>query len=98
MFQQQKQTGFLVPGRPKKWRAMAFDIFEKVVQTRIEGTHVDERDSNKMWLVRYLEVNSLFSFIFLSKTKKWLTVNKATYIRRFKGDQDLMWALFSSTL
>lgn len=54
--QQQKQTGFLPPGRPKRWRAMAFEIFEKAVQTRIEGTHVDERESNKMWLVRYLEV------------------------------------------
>lgn len=54
--QQQKQTGFLAPGRPKKWRTMAFDIFEKAVQTRVEGTHVDEKENNKMWLVRYLEL------------------------------------------
>lgn len=54
--QQQKQTGFLAPSRPKKWRNMAFEVFERAVSTRIEGTHVDEREHNKMWLVRYLEL------------------------------------------
>lgn len=54
--QQQRQTGFLAPGRPKRWRKMAFEVFERAVSTRIEGTQVDEREQNKMWLVRYLEL------------------------------------------
>ncbi|KAJ8884588.1 hypothetical protein PR048_016445 [Dryococelus australis] len=54
--QRQRQSGFLAPGRPKKWREMAFSVLEKSVAQRIEGTQVDERDSNKMWLVRYLEL------------------------------------------
>ncbi|XP_018332170.1 exocyst complex component 3 [Agrilus planipennis] len=53
---QEKQNGFLPPGRPKKWRAMAFEVLEKSVATRIEGTQVEERDDNKLWLVRYLEL------------------------------------------
>ncbi|CAH0387252.1 unnamed protein product [Bemisia tabaci] len=53
--QRQKQSGFLPPGRPKAWKEMAMEVFEKSVATRIEGTQVDERSSNKMWLVMYLE-------------------------------------------
>ncbi|KAK7861654.1 hypothetical protein R5R35_006569 [Gryllus longicercus] len=54
--QRQRQSGFLPPGRPKKWRAMALQVLEKAVAQRIEGTQVDERMDNKMWLVRYLEL------------------------------------------
>jgi exocyst complex component 3 len=32
------------------------EVLEKAVAQRIEGTQVDERNDNKMWLVRYLEV------------------------------------------
>ncbi|XP_050304189.1 exocyst complex component 3 [Anthonomus grandis grandis] len=53
---QEKQTGFLAPGRPKKWKQMAFNILEKSVQSRIEGTQVEEREDNKHWLIRYLEL------------------------------------------
>lgn len=53
---QAKQTGFLPPGRPKRWKAMAFEILEKSVATRIEGTQVEEREDNKHWLIRYLEL------------------------------------------
>ncbi|XP_044253367.1 exocyst complex component 3 [Tribolium madens] len=53
---QAKQTGFLPPGRPKKWKEMAFEVLEKSVATRIEGTQVDEREDNKHWLIRYLEL------------------------------------------
>ncbi|CAH0561855.1 unnamed protein product [Brassicogethes aeneus] len=52
----EKQTGFISPGRPKKWKKMLFEILEKSVATRIEGTQVDERDDNKLWLIRYLEL------------------------------------------
>ena len=34
------------------------EVLEKAVQQRIEGTQVEERGDNKMWLVRYLEVSS----------------------------------------
>jgi exocyst complex component 3 len=56
--QRQRQSGFLPPGRPKKWREKAMEVLEKAVEQRIEGTQVDERADNKMWLVRYLEVCS----------------------------------------
>jgi len=52
----QKQSGFIPPGRPKKWRDMAFDVLQKSVDQRIEGTQVNERSDNKMWLVTYLEL------------------------------------------
>ncbi|XP_065201751.1 exocyst complex component 3-like [Planococcus citri] len=58
--QRQRQSGFLPPGRPKKWREMAFKELEKSVSQRIEGIQVDERSGNKMWLVTYLELSRQF--------------------------------------
>ncbi|XP_075231135.1 exocyst complex component Sec6 [Lycorma delicatula] len=57
--QRQKQSGFMPPGRPKKWRDMAMKVLEESVSQRIEGTQVDERENNKMWLVTYLELTRL---------------------------------------
>ncbi|KAL9920591.1 exocyst complex component Sec6 isoform 1-T1 [Glossina fuscipes fuscipes] len=54
--QQQKVTSFLPPGRPKQWRAMAMDVLKNAVITRIEGSKLEERIDNKMWLVRDLEI------------------------------------------
>lgn len=54
--QQQKQTGFIPPGRPKQWRKMAFETFNKSVVQRIEGSQPEERQDHKMWLVRNLEI------------------------------------------
>ncbi|XP_059046344.1 exocyst complex component 3 [Achroia grisella] len=54
--QQQSQSGFMPPGRPKGWRTKAFDVLECAVAQRVEGTRVDEREDNKLWLVRYLEL------------------------------------------
>lgn len=54
--QRQRVSGFMPPGRPKRWKEMAMKELEKSVVNRIEGTHVDERADNKMWLVRYLEL------------------------------------------
>ncbi|XP_058536007.1 exocyst complex component 3 isoform X2 [Ochotona princeps] len=51
-----KQTGFVPPGRPKNWKEKMFDILERTVTTRIEGTQADTRESDKMWLVRHLEI------------------------------------------
>lgn len=55
IFQQQKQTGFLPPGRPKGWRAIAFRVLNETVQERIEGSNIEKRDE-KLWLVKDLEI------------------------------------------
>lgn len=55
-FKHYKQSGFMPPGRPKRWKAMAFEVLEKAVATRIEGIQIEERDDDKLWLVRYLEL------------------------------------------
>lgn len=54
--QRHKQSGFMPPSRPKKWKEVAFDVLQKSVDQRIEGTQVNERSDNKMWLVTYLEL------------------------------------------
>ncbi|CAG9578778.1 unnamed protein product [Danaus chrysippus] len=54
--QQQDQSGFMPPGRPKNWRTKAFEVLECAVAQRVEGTRVDEREDNKLWLIRYLEL------------------------------------------
>lgn len=56
---QERQTKFLSLGRPKRWKSMAFEVLEKAVATRIEGTQVEERKDNKLWLIRYLELTRL---------------------------------------
>lgn len=35
---------------------MAFDVLKNSVATRIEGTHIEEKEDNKLWLVKYLEL------------------------------------------
>ncbi|XP_030560224.1 exocyst complex component 3 [Drosophila novamexicana] len=54
--QQQKVTNFLPPGRPKAWRKMIMDVLQAAVITRIEGSKLEERADNKLWLVRDLEI------------------------------------------
>ncbi|KAG8442587.1 hypothetical protein GDO86_011396 [Hymenochirus boettgeri] len=56
LLDRKKQTGFITPGRPKKWKDKMFDVLEKTIMTRIEGTQADTRESDKMWLVRHLEI------------------------------------------
>ncbi|CAJ0932463.1 unnamed protein product [Ranitomeya imitator] len=56
MMDRKKQTGFIPPGRPKKWKEMMFVVLEKTIGTRIEGSQADTRESDKMWLVRHLEI------------------------------------------
>uniref|UniRef100_A0A1B6L8Z3 Exocyst complex component 3 n=1 Tax=Graphocephala atropunctata TaxID=36148 RepID=A0A1B6L8Z3_9HEMI len=50
------RSNFMPPGRPKQWRKMAMDVLQESVSQRIEGTQVDERENNKMWLVMHLEL------------------------------------------
>jgi len=52
----QKQTGFLPPGRPKKWREVCMDKLADSVEQKMEGNQLEGRGENKMWLVRHLEV------------------------------------------
>lgn len=58
--QQQKQTGFLPPGRPKEWRRKALEVLSEAVVDRIEGSKLEERSDNKLWLVRDLELARQF--------------------------------------
>ena len=52
----QKQTGFLPPGRPKRWREICMRKLAESVEHKMEGNQLEDRDDNKMWLVRHLEV------------------------------------------
>lgn len=56
MVDRKKQTGFIPPGRPKKWKDKMFEVLEGTVSTRIEGTQPVTREADKMWLVRLLEI------------------------------------------
>ncbi|KAL2097003.1 hypothetical protein ACEWY4_006210 [Coilia grayii] len=56
MLDRQKQTGFIPPGRPKRWKDRMFQELKETVSRRIEGTQSETRDSDKMWLVRQLEL------------------------------------------
>ncbi|XP_019547157.2 exocyst complex component 3 [Aedes albopictus] len=58
--QQQKQTGFIPPGRPKEWRKKALQVLNEAVVQRIEGSKLEERSDNKLWLVRDLELTRQF--------------------------------------
>lgn len=40
----------------KRWQEKTMEILEESVKVRVQGTQVDEKEDNKMWLVRYLEL------------------------------------------
>ncbi|KAK8375438.1 hypothetical protein O3P69_008347 [Scylla paramamosain] len=54
--QRQKGSGFLPPGRPKKWREKTLKVLEEAVVERIEGTILEDRSKSKNWLIKHLEV------------------------------------------
>lgn len=54
--QRHKASGFMPPGRPKKWKNMTMEVLEASINQRIEGTQVEDRATNKMWLVVHLEL------------------------------------------
>ncbi|KAA0718608.1 Exocyst complex component 3 [Triplophysa tibetana] len=56
MLDRKKQTGFIPPGRPKCWKKRMDEVLEGTVSARIEGTQSETRESDKMWLVRLLEI------------------------------------------
>ena len=47
-----KQTGFLPPGRPKKWKEKCLGKLRESAEHKLEGLQLETRDTNKMWLVR----------------------------------------------
>uniref|UniRef100_A0A8C9TWD2 Exocyst complex component 3 n=1 Tax=Scleropages formosus TaxID=113540 RepID=A0A8C9TWD2_SCLFO len=56
MLDRKRQTGFIPPGRPKAWKKHMFQVLEGTVSTRIEGSQAETRESDKMWLVKLLEI------------------------------------------
>lgn len=46
--QRQKRSGFLPPGRPKQWKARAFQVLGEQISQRIEGNQFEDRNDNKM--------------------------------------------------
>ncbi|KAF2365226.1 Exocyst complex component EXOC3/Sec6 [Trinorchestia longiramus] len=54
--QREKSSGFLPEGRPKKWREKAMAVLESSIAVRIEANQFEDRDTNKSWLIRHLEV------------------------------------------
>ncbi|CAI5442022.1 unnamed protein product [Caenorhabditis angaria] len=53
---QTNSNAFMPPGRPRRWKEKALQALEKTVVFRIEGNQLEDRDLNKAWLARYLEV------------------------------------------
>ncbi|TNN42622.1 Exocyst complex component 3 [Liparis tanakae] len=48
MVDRKKQTGFIPPGRPKRWKDKMFQVLEGTVGTRIEGTQSVTREADKI--------------------------------------------------
>ena len=55
-FQREQNSGFLPEGRPKKWREKGMQVLENSVIVRIEANQFEDRQTNKIWLIRHLEV------------------------------------------
>ncbi|KAK3576091.1 hypothetical protein CHS0354_032215 [Potamilus streckersoni] len=51
-----QNNGFMPPGRPKRWKEKCFQTLLKSIENRIEGNQAEDREVNKMWLVRHLEI------------------------------------------
>ncbi|OWK02163.1 EXOC3 [Cervus elaphus hippelaphus] len=81
-----KQTGFVPPGRPKNWKEKMFTILDRTVTTRIEGTQADTRESDRMWLVRHLEIIRKYVLDDLIVAKNLLT-------QCFPPHYEIFWSL-----
>ena len=51
-----KSTGFSHPDRPKNWKSKTMEVLKLNVMERVEGNQLDDREQNRMWLVRHLEL------------------------------------------
>uniref|UniRef100_A0A0N4ZTF8 Exocyst complex component Sec6 n=1 Tax=Parastrongyloides trichosuri TaxID=131310 RepID=A0A0N4ZTF8_PARTI len=47
---------FMPPGRPRKWKKKLFNVLRESVKECIEGTQIEDRQTNTNWFARYLEV------------------------------------------
>ncbi|XP_072175892.1 exocyst complex component 3-like [Diadema setosum] len=56
MSDREKMAGFRAPGRPKNWRQRCQDELCKVIQVKVEGSQMEDRIMERMWLVRHLEL------------------------------------------
>lgn len=56
LLERQRQSSFLPPGRPKRWKNRMTEVLESTVSGRIESAQAETRQSDKMWLVRLLEI------------------------------------------
>uniref|UniRef100_H2Z4Q2 Exocyst complex component Sec6 n=1 Tax=Ciona savignyi TaxID=51511 RepID=H2Z4Q2_CIOSA len=56
MQEQESHSGFLPPGRPKRWREKSMETLKRAVEDRVESDVYDTREQDKMWLVRHLEI------------------------------------------
>nr|CAB3243986.1 exocyst complex component 3-like [Phallusia mammillata] len=56
MQEQERASGFLPPGRPKRWREKAMETIRQAVDNRIDSDVYDDREADKMWLVKHLEI------------------------------------------
>ncbi|CAL4124849.1 unnamed protein product, partial [Meganyctiphanes norvegica] len=52
----QKDIGFISPGRPKMFREKALAILKESTLRRIEGTITEDREEDKTWLIKHLEI------------------------------------------
>lgn len=56
MLERNRQSSFLPPGRPKRWKNRMSEALEGTVSGRVESAQSETRQSDKMWLVRLLEI------------------------------------------
>ena len=61
LHQEKSAGGFLAPGRPKRWKDKVMSVLARKVKEMVEGNQLDDRDSDKMWLVRHLECIRIFT-------------------------------------
>lgn len=55
-FTEHEGSNFMPPGRPKKWRERAMETLKQAVENRVNSDVYDTRETDKMWLVRHLEI------------------------------------------
>ncbi|XP_078494437.1 exocyst complex component 3-like isoform X2 [Ciona intestinalis] len=56
LMEQESNSGFLPPGRPKRWREKAMETLKRAVEDKVDSDVYDTREADKMWLVRHLEI------------------------------------------
>ncbi len=89
MLDRKKQTGFIPPGRPKCWKNRMNEVLEGTVSGRIESTQSETRESDKMWLVRLLEITRKYILDDLIVVKNLMVQCFPPYYNTFQVFLDL---------